>query len=164
MFLRMPCRSGHAVLCTDTSIDYCPQFCATAPAFFQQCYVSSIYSLNCAARPGICCSLLLFTCTLISAAISQVRPSNPCLPCMDLAIQCWDTHLLQICVTAGGTDGCGLHVQAGRATSYYVAPSGPPAMPSYAAAAPQYASSVLSPGSKAPQSAEDALASVKVGH
>ncbi|CAK0784580.1 hypothetical protein CVIRNUC_007784 [Coccomyxa viridis] len=48
-------------------------------------------------------------------------------------------------------------VHAARASTYYVAPSGPPAMPVYAAAAPQY----TLPVSKAPRSAEDALADVK---
>lgn len=60
--------------------------------------------------------------------------------------------------STAGIDGCAPHVQAARASTYYVAPSGPPAMPVYAAAAPQY----TLPVSKAPRSAEDALADVKV--
>ena len=104
--------------------------------------------------PAAACSFTyMYTYGVLSCSTSCSASS--CLSCTS---QCRDSPSTKQHNSTAEIDGCASHVQAARASTYYVAPSGPPAMPVYAAAAPQY----TLPVSKAPQSAEDALADVKV--
>ena len=106
-------------------------------------------SARCPLQPA---PLYMYTYGVLSF---QQLLSESCLSCTS---QCRDSPSTKQHNSTAEIDGCASHVQAARASTYYVAPSGPPAMPVYAAAAPQY----TLPVSKAPQSAEDALADVKV--